>query len=251
MPIKIIPADTAWKAGASWDTGPPLNTGSQVVITAINNSAGILYTGDVVISGTGVTTIDPTAVSVSGTTTAASPYTLGVVGGQTNMPGTGGSIPNQIATQRQDTVTTANGGTSVTDSSTLASDVGKGVSGPGIPSDALIVSVTAGASFVMSKAATASGTVTAFIGPRYSSIGPGYLNGAFPLGDLLPVVIAGLAYINVGQAAVAAGNVLSTGTTSRIAIVASTPTVGTNIAIALEDQNAGLPSGDGTNNKVV
>jgi hypothetical protein len=60
---------------------------------------------------------------------------------------------------------TTNGSAVVTDAATTAYDVGKSVTGTGIPAGTVIVSVIPGVSFTMSNAATATGTVTVTVGP--------------------------------------------------------------------------------------
>lgn len=60
--------------------------------------------------------------------------------------------------------TTTVGSATVTDASIGAGDVGKQVTGTGVPAGLTIVSVNAGVSFVMSDEATASGTVSLTIG---------------------------------------------------------------------------------------
>jgi hypothetical protein len=240
----------AWTAGASWQTNQLGNTMSQEVVNFLNGSGTTLYTGDIVIVGSTAGTPDPTAVNCSSTATAASPYVVGVVGGETNMPGAGGAIPVQTPPIRYDAVTVA---LSVTqpDTAALASDVGKGVSGPGIPLNAFIVSVVPGTSFTMNVAATAAGAATLIIGPRTSSVGPGWLG--VPSGEVCPVVITGWAYVNIGGNTVAAGAQLSTSTTARVAAAVSTTTYvasspGTFIGVALEPQNGPgvITSGDGS-----
>jgi len=66
---------------------------------------------------------------------------------------------------RTDTVGTTNTSTTVTDTSIQATDVGRTVTGTGIPAGATISSVTPGTSFVLSAAATATGTVSAVLSP--------------------------------------------------------------------------------------
>ena len=250
MPSKTIANDYgAWSAGATWQLNQLGNTMSQEVINFINGSAVTLFTGDVVVIGTSGAA-DPTAVNATTVAAANSPLVVGVVGGNTNMPAAGGAIPLQTPPTRFDTATTAISAT-VTDSSAIASDVGKGVSGVGIPQNAYIISVTPGVSFIMNIAATVAGTNLLTIGPRQSSVGPGYL--AVPTGEVMPVVIQGWAYVNIGANTVAAGAALASSATARIAAapsvttyVASSP--GTFIAVALEPQNGTgvITSGDGS-----
>lgn len=247
MPAKQIANDFgAWTAGASWQTNQLGNTMSQMVVNFLNGGTQTLYTGDIVVAGT--TTIpDPTAVNCTATTVAQSPYVVGVVGGETNMAFAGGLIPQQTPPTRIDTANVTGASATVADTSAIASDVGKGVSGPGIPADAYILSVVPGTSFTMNVLATAPGSgVQIFIGPRRSAVGPGWL--AVPAGQVAPVVIQGWAYVNVGANTVAAGGMLSTSATARVAATAGTPTFGLQIAVALEAQNAPgvITSGDGT-----
>jgi hypothetical protein len=69
----------------------------------------------------------------------------------------GSSSPLKPVAGRTDSAcATTTGQTLVTDAAVLSTDVGKGVSGPGIPSGATIVSVTANTSFVMNVPATAT-----------------------------------------------------------------------------------------------
>ena len=253
MPIKMIQGDTAWKAGASWDTGPPINTGSQVVIEMLNLSPSALYTGDVVVTGA-PTAPDPTAVGASTTTTAQSPYVIGVVGGQTNTPGTGGSLPNQLAPALNiiGTVGVSNPTVTATTPVPQASWVGLAVSGFQILPNSYIASVVVGTSFTMNQN-SAPGTIQTgiplLLGPRPGSVGPGYLSGVFPFGDLVPVVIAGVAYVNIGSSATAAGAQLSTSAGARIASTAGS-TLGNGLGVTLEANTAGVPSADGTNTLV-
>jgi len=236
----------AWTAGASWQvTNPVGNTMSQEVVDFINSSNLPLYTGDVVVLGAGATIPDPQGLNVTGTITAQSPYVVGVVGGETNMAFAGGAIPNVTPPTTFFTTTTTASAT-VNDTTALATDIGKGVFGPGIPAGAFIVSVTPGTSFVMNAAATAGGPSQLSKGPRQSAVGPGWL--AVAPGQICPVVIQGWAYINIGGNTVAAGATLSTSATQRIAAVAGTPTLGCQIGTALEAQNAAgvITSGDGS-----
>lgn len=253
MAVKLIANDWgAWTAGATWQTNQLGNTQSQFVSNFVNAGSTTVYTGDVVIVGSASTVPDPTAVNITPITTAQSPYTIGIVGGETNMAYAGGPIPAQTPPTRIDTNTTTALSATVTDAQTIASDIGKGVTGPGIPAGAYILSVTPGTSFVMSVAATvAASGVTLYIGPRQSSVGPGWL--AVPVGEVCPVILSGWGYVNVGTNTVAAGAVLASSTTPRVAAVPGTPSDGTNIAVALEPQNGPgvITSGDGTANVLV
>jgi hypothetical protein len=71
----------------------------------------------------------------------------------------GGSATRTATITKTDAGATINDGTLVLDPATVASDLGKNVSGPGIPAGAMILSVNPGASFVMSLKATATATV--------------------------------------------------------------------------------------------
>src|SRR5215469_17758241 len=187
MPQKLISNDIgAWSAGATWQTNTPGNTSTQVVGMFVNGWTGTLYTGDVVICNVN----DATCVQAVATATPGSIQVVGVVGGTTNQAASGGAIPLQTPPTRFDSgAGTTSASATVTDTAILAGDVGKGVSGPGIPAGAYILSVTAGTSFVMSANATATGTITVTVGPRQSSVGPGYL--AVPTGEVMPVVQLG------------------------------------------------------------
>lgn len=251
-------AGQPWTAGATWLTNVIGNQGTQDVTDFINGSGGTLYTGDVVVLGTSTTTPDVQGFNVTSTTTVSSPYVVGVVGGITNMAFAGGAIPEQTPAWRYDSVTTATSVTT-TDSSALASDVGKEVIGPGFPSGAFIVSVVAGTSFTTNVATTASATVTVAIGPREGAIGPGWLG--VPAGEMVPVVQRGWAYVNIGTNTIGAGINLSTSATARVAntaaaaasVAALQALVGTFIAITLEAQNGAgvITSGDGSASKLV
>lgn len=59
---------------------------------------------------------------------------------------------------------TTTGSAVVTDTSAAAADVGKPVSGAGIPAGAYIVSVSAGVNFTMSQTATATASVAVTVG---------------------------------------------------------------------------------------
>jgi len=241
----------AWTAGASWQvTNPVGNTMSQEVVDFINGSGITLYTGDVVVVGTSAATPDPTGINVTSTATAQSPYVVGVVGGETNMAYAGGGIPSVTQPVTYFTATTTASAT-VPDTTAVATDVGKGVFGPGIPAGAYIISVTPGTSFVMNVAATASGPNQLSKGPRVSSVGPGWLG--IPSGEIVPVVIQGWAYINIGGNTVAAGATLSASATARVAAVAGTPTLGCQIGTALEAQNGAgvITSGDGSTSVLI
>jgi|SRR5215831_18262475 len=256
MPTPVINyAGSPWTAGASWQTNQYGNFGTQEVTNFSNGSNGTLWTGDVVVLGSGGpagTIPDVTALSCDTTTTVSSPYVVGVVGGMTNMAGAGGPVPFQTPAWRYDSATTAVG-TTVTDTFCVAGDLGKAVIGPGVPSGAFIVAVTPGTSFVLSVAATAAATVTLAIGPVSGSVSAGF--PGIPPGDTVPVVMQGWAYVNVGANTVAAGNLLTTSGTARIgSVVTSAATlIGTFIGVALEAQNAAgtITSGDGSASRLV
>jgi|SRR5215472_137830 len=256
MPTPVINyAGSPWTAGATWQTNQFGNFGTQEVTNFTNGSNGTLWTGDVVVLGSGGpagTIPDVTALSCDTTTTVSSPYVIGVVGGMTNMASAGGPVPFQTPPWRYDSVTTA-GTATVTDTSAIASDLGKAVVGPGIPSGAFIISVTAGASFVMNVAATTSATATVALGPVTGSVAAGF--PGVPPGDTVPVVMQGWAYVNVGGNTVAAGNLLTTSGTARVgSVVTSAATlIGTFIGVALEAQNATgtITSGDGSTSRLV
>lgn len=254
MPTPVINyAGQPFSAGATWQTNNAGNFGTQEVTNFLNGSNGTLWTGDVVVLGTSATTPDVTGFNVTTATAASSPYVVGVVGGMTNQAAAGGPVPFQLTASRYDSVTTTGASATVTDTQCVASDVGKLVVGPGIPSGATILSVTPGTSFVMSANATAGATVTVFIGPVAGSVSAGW--PGVPPGDVVPVVMAGWAYVNVGANTVAAGNLLTTSTTARVgSVVTSAATlIGTFIGVALEAQNAAgtITSGDGSTSRLV
>jgi hypothetical protein len=239
-------AGQPWTAGATWQTNNAGNFGTQDCTDFLNGSNGTLWTGDVVKVGTSAAA-DPTAFNATTTVTAQDTLTVGVVGGITNQPSAGGPVPFQLTAWRYDSVTTA-GTATVTDASTLASDLGKEVIGPGIPSGAYIITVTPGTSFVMNVAATASATVQVAIGPREGSVSAGF--PGVPPGDVLPVVTYGWAYVNIGTNTVAAGATVSSSATARVAAT-GTAALGGVLGVALEANTAGIPSGDGTTNKLI
>lgn len=84
----------------------------------------------------------------------------------------GGRIANAVVSSTSDPIAVrgdassvvTSGSTVVTDAAILANDVGRTVTGTGIPAGTVIVSSTAGTSFVMSKAATATATETVSVG---------------------------------------------------------------------------------------
>jgi hypothetical protein len=250
MPGKQIANDTgAWTVGATWTTAPLANTMSQFVANFFNASGQTLFTGDVVILGSGTTIPDPAGVDITVATTASSPYTVGVVGGETNMPGAGGPIPNELQPVRYVSATYATNSATITAADSKATDVGAGISGPGIPLGAYIRSVVVGTSFTISVNTTAASTtgIPVVVGPRTSSVGPGWLG--IPVGSVTPVVMAGWAYVNVGTNTVAVGADLGTSATARVAATAAAASA-TSIT-ALEANTAGIPSGDGTTNRLI
>lgn len=252
MPTPVINyAGQPWTAGATWQLNNAGNFGTQEVTDFTNGSAVTLYTGDVVVLGTVATTPDPTGFNVNTIASASSPLVVGVVGGMTNQPSAGGLIPYQTTPFRYDACGTTASSATVTDTTCLASDLGKEVIGTGIPSGAYIISVTAGTSFVLNVNATATGTPTLAIGPREGQVGPGWT--AYPVGQILPVVMSGWAYVNIGGNTVAAGGLLATSATARVAaaVASGAALLGTFIGVALEAQTAGIPSGDGTANKLI
>jgi hypothetical protein len=96
------------------------------------------------------------------------------------------------------TVTTSNTSTTVTTSSTGNLNVGTGVSGTGIPSGAYVASITNSTTFVLSSAATASGSVTAVfalydrqIDPTTGSAWAAPTSGFFRVPDLRGVFLRG------------------------------------------------------------
>lgn len=256
MPTPVINyAGQPWTAGATWQTNNAGNFGTQEVTDFTNGSGVTLYTGDVVVLGSGATIPDVTAFQVTTTTTVSSPYIVGVVGGITNQASAGGPVPFQTPAWRYDAVTVAASATQP-DTAAVASDVGKGVYGPLIPSGAYIVSVVPGTSFTMNVAATGTGAQTLAIGPLTSSIGPGWLTTpSFPPGLVVPVVMAGWAYVNVGANTVAAGNILTSSAVARVAsfVTSAATLIGTYIGVALEAQNGPgtITSGDGSASRLV
>lgn len=109
------------------------------------------------------------------------------------------------------TVTTSNTSTSVTTSSTSNLNVGAGVSGTGIPAGAYVASITNSTTFVLSSAATASGSVTAVfalydrqINPTTGSEWAATTSGFFRVPDLRGIFLRGAGTAS-GQAAVTVG----------------------------------------------
>lgn len=261
MPTPVINyAGQPWSAGATWQTNNAGNFGTQEVTDFSNGSGVVLYTGDVVALGSGTNLgLDaggqPTGFEVTTVAAASSPYVIGVVGGMTNQASAGGPNPFVTPAWRFDSVAVALSATQP-DTNAVASDVGKAVIGPGIPSNAYIVSVVPGTSFTMNVAATAAATATLAIGPQIASEGPGWqTTPSFPPGSVLPVVMAGWAYVNVGANTVAAGALLTSSGTARqgSAVASSALLIGTFIGVALEAQNATgtITSGDGSASRLV
>lgn len=109
------------------------------------------------------------------------------------------------------TVTTSNTSTSVTTSSTSNLNVGAGVSGTGIPAGAYVASITNSTTFVLSSAATASGSVTAVfalydrqINPTTGSEWAATTSGFFRVPDLRGIFLRGAGTAS-GQVAVTVG----------------------------------------------
>lgn len=256
MPTPVINyAGQPWSAGATWQTNNAGNFGTQEVTDFSNGSGVTLYTGDVVVLGSGATIPDVTAYQITTTTTVSSPYVVGVVGGMTNQAFAGGPNPFVTPAWRFDSVAVALSATQP-DTNAVASDVGKAVIGPGIPANAYIISVAPGTSFTMNVAATAAATATLAIGPQIASEGPGWQTSpSFPPGSVCPVVMAGWGYVNVGANTVAAGALLTSSGTARqgSAVVSGATLIGTFIGVALEAQNAAgtITSGDGSASKLV
>lgn len=255
MPQPLITyANKPWgDAGATWQTNYAGNFGTQTTMEFQNQSGGTLFTGDVVVLGTGATIPEVTAYNITTTTTVSSPYVVGVVGGLTNQVAAGGLNPFQLAAWRYDAVS-INNSVTVTDAATVSSDLGKAVIGTGIPSGAYIVSVTAGVSFNLNVATTGGAlTPTLAIGPATASVGPGWTG--FPAGEIAPVVLQGWAYVNVGANTVAAGNLLTTSGVARVgsAVTSAATLIGTFIGVALEAQNAAgtVTSADGSASRLV
>lgn len=69
-----------------------------------------------------------------------------------------------VTTRADASCGTTNGSAVVTDAAAVAGDVGKPVSGTGIPAGSSIISVAAGVSFTMNQTATATGSITATVG---------------------------------------------------------------------------------------
>lgn len=68
------------------------------------------------------------------------------------------------------TTGTTSGSTTLTCTTAAATDVGRPISGTGIPAGAVVVSVTPGTGYTISSAATATGSITATIGATYGAL---------------------------------------------------------------------------------
>jgi hypothetical protein len=279
MPTPTIPnVGLAFNVGGTWLNTYLSNQLSQDTCDFQNNSGTVLYQGDVVILSNVVTstTPDPTALSVSPTATAQSPYVVGVVGGEPYNPGSvtqtpatvgGALIPFTDSSWVYSTGTWTSGTATINDATASAVNIGKAVYGqdspnswpisPGIQS--IVVSAVANTSYGVTIAPTQTrGSATNYyLGPAESAAGPQWPGIAgYGAGDIMPVITRGWGYVNIGTNTVAAGAAIATSTTSRVGVapsvatyVASSP--GTFIAIALEAQSAGLGSPDGTTNKLI
>jgi hypothetical protein len=73
-------------------------------------------------------------------------------------------VTGAVTTRADASCGTTNNSAVVTDAAAVAGDVGKPVSGTGIPAGTTIISVVPGTSFTMSQNATATGTITATVG---------------------------------------------------------------------------------------
>lgn len=83
------------------------------------------------------------------------------VAGASGASATSAGVAGSSASRADASCGTTTGSATVTDAATVAGDVGKCVTGAGIPQGTTILSVSAGVSFVMSNTATATATVTA------------------------------------------------------------------------------------------
>lgn len=81
-----------------------------------------------------------------------------------NRAGLAAAVHTAYGARTDGSCSTTSGSALVTDGSAASGDVGKIVTGPGVPAGATVSSVTPGISFVMSAAATASGSVSLQIG---------------------------------------------------------------------------------------
>jgi hypothetical protein len=92
-----------------------------------------------------------------------------------------------VTTRADAAAGTTNGSAVVTDAAAVAGDVGKPVSGAGIPAGSYILSVAAGVSFTMSQPATATaGPITATVGYTPADAGVGKTYRQFNLKKLSP-----------------------------------------------------------------
>lgn len=93
-------------------------------------------------------------------------------------------VPGGASNSRGDASSVVtSGSTVVSDTNALATDVGRTVSGTGIPAGTVIVSATAGTSFVMSKAATATATETVSVGQLVGLTNEDVAGVGLPKGD--------------------------------------------------------------------
>jgi len=81
-------------------------------------------------------------------------------------------LNGQTGTSRVDTCGTTSGSTTVTDTSVLATDIGRLVTGTNIPANATITSVTAGTSFTFATPTGATATGTGTVSLTLAQVGP-------------------------------------------------------------------------------
>lgn len=227
----------AFTGGATWGTPSIDNAMSTNVISLINGTGLELYEGDIVC-------IDVTGTKAVLSSAAGDPSTIGVVGGRqwlgysssatppSAAPGTavGGFYPPVLGASRIDSVTTQTSATTL-DSSCVATDLGRTVTGAGFPVGTYIISVTAGTSFVTNNATTASATVNATIQDSPGSIGPGYApSSSFAANNEVPIITSGFGPINInGLSALTAKEYISVASASVVGVItakASYPATG-------------------------